>query len=238
MMKPTLVLLTAALFTTSGWTAEDVPPSRHESIGIGSGAAIGGLAGGPVGVVLGAALGGWVGEQFDTQRTARVAFEQRWTEARAEIEALNGLVTSSERHVAALQTELQATREMHTSMRDVLDVQVLFRTNESTLPEATETRLLRLAALLARLDGTLIRIEGHADSRGDPVYNERLSAQRAATVRDVLLSAGVPVTRIMTAAHGEAHALAAENDVDALAMERRVDLTLIRNGNEHRMVQQ
>lgn len=238
MIKSTIVLVTAALFTATGWTAEDTGPSKHQSIGIGSGAAIGGAAGGPVGIVLGAALGAWLGDRFDEEHNARVQSEQRWTEAEAEVEALNGLVASRERQVTALETQLQQeTREMQTTVRDALDVQVLFKTNESVLPEETETRLLRLAELLARLDGTLIRIEGHADSRGNQEHNEQLSAQRAAAVRDTLIRAGVPVSRITMAAHGEAYASAAENDVDALAMERRVDLTLIRNAEQNRIAQ-
>ena len=237
MIKPAIVLVTAAMFTATGWTAENPRPSKHESIGIGSGAAIGGAAGGPIGIVLGAALGAWLGERFDEEHNARVEFEQRWTEAETEVEALNGLVTTRDRQVATLETQLQDTREMHTTVRDALDVQVLFRTNESTLPEETETRLQRLAELLASLDGTMIRIEGHADSRGNQEHNEQLSAQRAAAVRDTLIRAGVPVGRITVAAHGEAYASAAENDVDALAMERRVDLTLVRNGDENRIAQ-
>ena len=39
-------------------------------------------------------------------------------------------------------------------------------------------------------------------------------------------------------AHGEAFASAEENDVDAMAMERRVDLTLIRNTQNNRVAQQ
>jgi len=239
MIKPAIILVTTAMFTATGWTAEDTRTSKHESIGIGGGAAIGGVAGGPIGLVLGAALGALLGDRFDEEHDARVQSEQRWTEAEAEVAALNGLVISSERQVVELETQLrQETREMQTTVRDALDVQVLFRTNESTLPDETQTRLLRLAELLARLDGTLIRVEGHADSRGNQEHNDQLSAQRAAAVRDTLIRAGVPTSRISMDAHGETYASAAENDVDALAMERRVQLTLIRNGDERRIAQE
>ena len=58
--------------------ADEIQTQNHEAIGIGSGAVIGGIAGGPVGVVLGAAAGAWLGGRYNEERTARLDFEQRW----------------------------------------------------------------------------------------------------------------------------------------------------------------
>lgn len=237
MIRSTLLVLALAMFSTVGWT-EEIRASKHESIGIGSGAALGGAVGGPIGLIAGAAVGAWLGARFNEEHTARVAFEQRWTQAEEEVAALNGLVETGERQVAALESQLRReSREMQSTVRDALDVQVLFKTDESTLPDATQERLLRLAELLARMDGMLVRIEGHADSRGDLEHNAQLSAQRAVSVRDTLIGAGVPANRITVDAHGETYSSAAENDVDALAMERRVNLTLIRGTEENRIAQ-
>ena len=237
MIKYVAVLLTASLSATTAF-ADETQTKNHEAIGFGSGAVIGGIAGGPIGVVLGAAAGAWLGDRYNEERTARLDFEQRWTLAAAEVDELNGLVLSSERRVSTLESELrQQSREMNGMVRDALDVRVLFRTNESTLPEETEARLTRLAELLASMDGMLVRIEGHADARGNAEHNEQLSAQRAVAVRDTLIQAGVPASRITVDAHGERYSSAEESDVDALAMERRVDLTLIRNGDESRIAQ-
>ena len=233
-----IALMAVAMFASTGWTAEDTRFSKHQSIRISGGAVIGGVAGGPVGLVLGATLGAWLGDRFDEERNARTQFEQRWIEAEEEVAALNDLVASSEHQVAVLESQIhQENREMQNTLRDALDVQVLFRTNESTLPDETQNRLLRLAGLLAHLDGTLIHIEGHADSRGHQEHNDQLSAQRATSVRDLLIEAGVPLNRIMIDGYGETYASAEENDVDSMAMERRVDLTLIRNGSENRVAQ-
>jgi len=233
-----IVLVVATVFASTGWAAESTGFSKHQSIRIGGGAVIGGVAGGPVGLVLGTTLGAWLGDRFDEEHNARIQLEQRWTEAKEEVAALNDLVTSSEHQVAALESQIhQENRNMQNTLRDALDVQVLFRTNESTLPDETQDRLLRLAGLLAHLDGTLIHIEGHADSRGDQEHNDQLSAQRASSVRDLLIEAGVPLNRIMIDGYGETYASAEENDIDSMAMERRVDLTLIRNGNENRVAQ-
>ena len=240
-----IALMAVAMFASTGWTAEDTRFSKHQSIRISGGAVIGsggavigGVTGGPVGLVVGATLGTWLGDRFDEERNARTQFKQRWIEAEEEVAALNDLVASSEHQVAVLESQIhQENREMQNTLRDALDVQVLFRTNESTLPDETQNRLLRLAGLLAHLDGTLIHIEGHADSRGHQEHNDQLSAQRATFVRDLLIEAGVPLNRIMIDGYGETYASAEENDVDSMAMERRVDLTLIRNGSENRVAQ-
>ena len=238
MIKRAIVIAAVVLFSATAWTAEQPLTSKPEAIGIGSGAAIGGVAGGPIGFIVGAAVGAWLGDRFNEEHTARVTFEERWTQAEAEVDALNGLIENSEQRVASLESQLRReTREMQSTVRDALAVQVLFKTNESTLPEDTEERLARLADLLARMDGMLVHIEGHADARGDQDHNEQLSAQRAVTVRDTLIRAGVPASRITVDAHGETHASAEENDVDSLAMERRVDLTLIRSADENRIAQ-
>ena len=116
---------------------------------------------------------------------------------------------------------------MRDRVREAMDVHVLFKTGASDLAEDTGERLARLAALVAGMDDMLLRIEGHADGRGDEEANEQLSAQRAASVRDVLLEAGVPASRIVVEAVGERDARATEEDVDGMALERRVQLTLV-----------
>ena len=103
---------------------------------------------------------------------------------------------------------------MREKVRDALDVQVLFKTGDTSLAQETDERLTRLAELVAGMDGMLLRIEGHADARGAAEFNEQLSAQRAATVRDVLIRAGVPSGQIVIDARGEREAHAVDEDID------------------------
>ena len=107
---------------------------------------------------------------------------------------------------------------------------MLFRTEDSSLDEGTEQRLTRLASLVAPMGGTVVRIEGHADARGTEDYNEQLSAMRAANVRDALIRGGLPAERIVVTAAGESGAVAGEQDTDGMALERRVDITLVDGG--------
>ena len=239
MIRSIAIILTFLIFITSGWTTEVASKATHESVGIGSGAAIGAVAGGPVGLVFGAAMGAFLGDLFDTEHNARIQAEKRWTEVQAEVKTLNGLVEGRELEVASLEAQLRdQARQIQSTVTEALDVKVLFMTNESNLHSIAETRLLRLAELLTSLDDISIRIDGHTDSRGKLTDNKELAQQRVSSVREVLIRGGVPVSRIIMNAHGEAYASARENDVDAMAMERRVDLTLIRNMQDNRVAQQ
>ena len=48
-----------------------------------------------------------------------------------------------------------------------------------------------------------VLVIGHTDTVGDPAANDRLSAQRAETVKGFLIGIGIPAERIRTAGRGE-----------------------------------
>ena len=246
MIRHAIVLLVAAAFSTAGWAADETRTSTYETIGIGSGGAVGAAAGGPVGFIVGSAVGAWLGDRFHQQGQARDEFEQNWMASESRAAELDDLLNDAEQQVSSMESQVaelesrsrQETRQLRAAVRDALDVQVLFRTDEDTLPDETQRRLVRLAGALAELDGMLVRIEGHADSRGETEHNELLSAQRAAAVMETLIHAGVPADRISVNSYGEQHSSAAENDLDGLAMERRVQLTVIPRDDDARVTRQ
>ena len=51
--------------------------------------------------------------------------------------------------------------------------------------------------------GTQIMLEGHSDSRGTSEYNLALGSRRANTIRDYMVSLGVPATRITVVSKGK-----------------------------------
>ena len=241
MIRKVIITTLGTLAVTSvGWTAEDGPhPNANERIGVASGAVLGGLAGGPLGLVFGAALGGWLGDEFDTQRVERDDFEDRWQAAEDAVAALRETVSSSEERISRMRADYrEETSAMRNRVREALDVEILFKTGASDLADTTSERLERLGKLVAGMDDMLIRIEGHADARGDAEYNEQLSAHRAAIVRDTLLRAGVPAGRFIVDAMGETDAQATPEDIDGMALERRVQLTLIPTGSSGRVARE
>jgi len=238
-MRHIIFVVIATTLTSVGWAADPGRSTKLENIGLGSGAAIGAAAGGPVGLLLGAAAGIWLGDRFAEEQTARLEFEQRWTSAREQVADLNGLIESSEQQISTLEARnRQDALAIREAVREALDVHILFKTDETVVADETQKRLSRLANLLARMEGMSIRVGGHADSRGAQEHNAQLSAQRAANVRDTLIRAGIPAARISVDAYGEQHAAADEQDIDALAFDRRVQLTLIPAGSSARVARQ
>lgn len=244
MIRYAIVLFVTAAFSAAGWAADESQASKYETIGLGSGGAVGAAAGGPVGFIVGTAVGAWLGDQFNRQHRARDEFEQNLMASETRVTELDDLLNDAEHQVSSMESQVSAlesrlreeTRQLRTVVRDALDVQVLFRTNEDTLPDETRQRLARLAGALAGLDDMLVRIEGHADARGETDHNEQLSAQRAAAVMETLIRAGVPAGRISVDHYGEQQSSAAENDLDGLAMERRVRLTLESRDHDTRVM--
>ena len=235
MTKQLIAVMVAVLIAAPAWTAERNGAPKEETIGVGGGAAIGAIAGGPIGVILGAALGGWVGDRFHRERSQRQAAEERHAQASAAADSLEGLLRGSERELVSLRAVLaDEQRSFKDTLEEALEVEVYFRTAQSALDADVEERLSQVASLIAEIDDFTIIVEGHADGRGDAQYNDALSAARAASVRDVLLRSGLAPERITMRAAGETQASAADRDLDALALERRVDLTLVRPGAERR----
>ncbi len=242
MNRKIVFLLIASLLATTSWAgprhhAKKAPPAggtdKEQTIGVGSGAAIGALAGGPIGLILGAAFGGWIGDRFHHERTEKLAAQQRYDQSQSENQALQARANGVERELVATRTDLATEHGAHRrDLEEALALEVLFRTEDSSLDEGTEQRLTRLAGLVAPMDGTVVRIEGHTDARGTEDYNAQLSALRAANVRDALIRAGLPAERIVVDAAGESAAAAPEQDPDGMALERRVDITLVDGGSD------
>lgn len=88
-------------------------------------------------------------------------------------------------------------------------------------------RILReKAAWLKRHGQVFVRIEGHADDDGGEPINGALALRRAETVRDVLVEAGVPATRMHIAAFGREDRISPCDSPGCAAQNRRAVLVL------------
>ena len=67
-----------------------------------------------------------------------------------------------------------------------------------------------------------IQLEGHCDERGTAEYNLALGNKRASSVKDVMLSYGIPATRLQTISYGEEVPLDSGRGEASWAKNRRV----------------
>ena len=238
MRKKLIVLIVGSLLATSSFAAPKNRAAKEESIGVGSGAAIGALAGGPVGFVLGAAFGGWLGDRFHQERTARRDADDQATQASAHAASLEQMLAVSERLVAEKNAELFSARVAHRrNLLDARSVEVFFRTEEAGVAGTTEERLAKLAALIEPMEGAVIRLDGYTDVRGTEAYNSTLSTARAEAVRDALIRGGMPAERVIVTGVGETASTAGELDTDGMALERRVEMNVVDVDGESRVAE-
>lgn len=105
-----------------------------------------------------------------------------------------------------------------------------FAFESAKLSSGAKVTLNRLAeamsAALAEDPGLRLVIAGHTDSVGPADYNLRLSRARANTVKDYLVSRGVPPSALSAVGYGESAPVATNATTDGRAANRRVNLTL------------
>ena len=80
---------------------------------------------------------------------------------------------------------------------------VYFSYDQMNLSEEARASLQKNMTFLKRWPSTKIMVEGHADSRGTNEYNLALGERRAASVRDYLVSLGLPADRVTMVSKGE-----------------------------------
>ena len=153
-------------------------------------------------------------------------------------EALRDAVLAARRDVATLHGELLrwglvvwTAGNVSARVRGGADADDLVVIKPSGLgyDELTAESKAELQNVLAALkDRPLpdVLVIGHTDTVGDAVGNDRLSAQRAETVKGFLVDIGIPAERIRTAGRGERELLVpTADDVDE-PRNRRVEINV------------
>lgn len=121
---------------------------------------------------------------------------------------------------AVLQTS-ESARGLIVNMSDVL-----FDTAKYTLkPEARE-KLAKVSGILLAYPGLKLQVEGYTDNIGGDEYNQKLSEQRAGSVKDYLESQSVKDANITAAGYGKSDPIADNSTSAGRAQNRRVQLVV------------
>lgn len=103
---------------------------------------------------------------------------------------------------------------------------IAFAPGEARLQGEVTQHLGKLVQFVQSSPGKPVLIEGYTDSSGDAQRNLDLSRQRAASVRDALVAAGVDAARIHVKGYGEADPVADNGTPSGRARNRRVVVIL------------
>lgn len=105
---------------------------------------------------------------------------------------------------------------------------VLFDVNKATLKPESQLKLAKLAGILMVFQDMKLSIEGHTDSTGSEELNLRLSADRARSVYEFLMSQGVAPDRMKYQGFGSSKPVAPNDSEANRAKNRRVEVVVLR----------
>lgn len=111
------------------------------------------------------------------------------------------------------------------------EVTVLFGNGKVKVDPQYESQLLALVEKAKTVEGYTIEVTGYASSAGSAGLNQKLSADRAANVTNILLQKGhVPLSRMLApGAMGESNQLSKNKSAEAQAENRRVVVRVLQN---------
>jgi outer membrane protein OmpA-like peptidoglycan-associated protein len=101
---------------------------------------------------------------------------------------------------------------------------VLFDTGKYTLRQEAREKLARISGILLSYPGLQIEAEGHTDTTGSEDFNRKLSQQRADSVREYLISQGIPGSSISSVGKGFSTPVASNDTAEGRQKNRRVEL--------------
>jgi outer membrane protein OmpA-like peptidoglycan-associated protein len=101
---------------------------------------------------------------------------------------------------------------------------VLFATGKYDLRPEAQIVLAKLSGIILSHPGLNLAVEGHTDSVGGDDFNLKLSQQRADTVRDYLVTQGLPDSSVTAKGFGKSDPVAGNDTPDGRQQNRRVEI--------------
>jgi outer membrane protein OmpA-like peptidoglycan-associated protein len=171
-------------------------------------------------------------QQTAAAEAARAAALQQQEAARAEADRARMSAQKAEAEKAELRerlrAQLNAILETQESARGLIVniSDVLFDFNKYTLKPGAREKLAKVSGILLAYPGLKIQLEGHTDSIGTEEYNQKLSEDRAAAVREYLVGQSVPSNTMTAAGFGKSSPIASNDNAAGRQRNRRVEMVV------------
>ena len=160
----------------------------------------------------------------------RAAAETARQAAEAQAQQAKEAAAQAERDKAALRDQLrqqlnQVLETRETARGLIVNLSdVLFDTGSATLKPGAREKLARVSGILLSHPDLRLQVEGHTDSVGDADYNQRLSDNRADSVRSYLVAQGIASSAVTTKGFGKSQPVASNDTAAGRQQNRRVEL--------------
>ena len=115
-----------------------------------------------------------------------------------------------------------------TETRIELRSAIHFDSGQASIQRRSLPMLEEIADVLKENPRIHIRIEGHTDQVGSPESNQKLSENRANTVKNFLTQRGIDAHRLDAVGFGQRRPLTEEVDEETRAINRRVEIHITR----------
>jgi len=103
----------------------------------------------------------------------------------------------------------------------VMEEDIYFEFDKSTLTPAAQENLTQKAAWLRANPNATVTIEGHCDERGTNEYNLALGDRRADSAKAFLVDLGIAASRLTTVSYGEERPVCTQHTEECWAKNRR-----------------
>ena len=156
--------------------------------------------------------------QADADQSRLAAQQARQSAQQAEADKAAMRTRLSEQLNSILQTR-DSARGLIVSMSDVL-----FDTGKYSLKPGAREKLAKVAGILLAYPGLNIDVGGYTDNVGGDEMNQKLSENRAGSVRDYLVQQGVAVNSVSAKGFGNTLPVASNDNSAGRQQNRRVEL--------------
>jgi outer membrane protein OmpA-like peptidoglycan-associated protein len=166
----------------------------------------------------------------------RAEAEQRATAATARADSLRRAADAANAQLEQAMAQLQSlvveiTDLKQTSRGLVISLSdILFDLGKATLKAGAEANVRMISGVLKQYPDHKISIEGYTDSTGSDAFNQQLSEDRAAAVRDALVAGGLDSTAISVHGYGKTNPVATNTTPDGRQQNRRVEIVVLGAG--------
>lgn len=176
--------------------------NKRTAIGTGAGAAVGAGVGALFGKGKGALIGGAIGAGIGGYAGHRMDKQA------AELEK----IAETKRTEQGLVTKLKSD--------------ILFDTGRSTLKPEAKSNLQEMANIMKKYPENVLTIKGYTDTTGKEKTNEALSQERALSVKQQLIDAGMTRDIISTVGMGPSNPVATNTTAVGRQQNRRVEIEI------------